>query len=222
MKKNCRPRRREPRAFFLLTTESVRNEIKGGSGKGSFFMYADYFLNTFIIFHFVCFVFCKPTEKRVLLWILSLVITVVPIIWDYGIRLSAKEYIQHIVFPGYANIILFLFVKKIYEKWLENFREKCLENGFFRDDGKTAFYFWASWGNGRNFFQLLWLILFVCSLSVSGYRGYQRYTENQQQTYFETFSEKEKLAFCKKWLDSSNEELYLNCRCAEITGKDFH
>lgn len=184
----------------------------------------NYLLNAFIIFHFVCFVFFKPTIERLNFWILSLVVCVVPIICDYGIPLYSDEYIKRVVLIGYANILLFLLIRKLYKKWLEKFRESCLENGVFRDDKKTSFYFWLEPLNpfyGNFFMQLLWTALLVLSLYLSGYRGYQYYTEEQQLAYFETFPEKRKLRLCQKWYNHLEEELFLNCRCSKIIGKDL-
>ena len=70
--------------------------------------------------------------------------------------------------------------------------------------------------------QLLWPALLVLSLYLSGYRGYQGYTEEQQLAYFETFPEKRKIRLCQKWYNHLEEELYLNCKCSEIIGKDLN
>jgi hypothetical protein len=159
--------------------------------------------------------------ERLIFWLLSLVVTVVPIICDYGIPLYPDEYIKRVVLPGYAIIILFLFIRKMYIKWLDVFGEKCLENGKFRDDKKTSFYFWLSYRDGNFFVQLLWPALLVLSLYLSGYRGYQSYTEEQQLAYFESFPEKRKIRLCKKWYNYMEGELYENCQCSKITGKEL-
>lgn len=184
-------------------------------------MYLNYLLNAFIIFHFICFVFFKPTMERIIFCLLSLVVCVVPVICDYGIPLYSDEYIKRVVLPGYANVFLFLFIRKLYIKRLDKFRERCLENGVFRDDKKTSFYFCLNSFDGNFFMQLLWLALLVLSLYLSGYRGYQSYTEEQQLAYFETFSEKRKFRLCQKWYNHLEEELYLNCQCFKIIGKDL-